>query len=37
MTMELGDTNKPIPIAGNSAKEAFFKEFLSKPHAAQRP
>jgi para-nitrobenzyl esterase len=30
-TMELGDTNHPIPIAGNSAKEAFFKEFLSKP------
>jgi hypothetical protein len=25
MTMELGDTNKPIPIAGNGAKEAFFR------------
>jgi para-nitrobenzyl esterase len=37
VTMELGDTNKPIPIAGNSAKEAFFTEFLSKPRAAQRP
>jgi carboxylesterase type B len=37
MTMELGDTNKPIPITGNSAKEAFFSEFLSKPRAAQRP
>jgi para-nitrobenzyl esterase len=36
MTMELGDTNKPISIAGNSAKEAFFTEFLSKPRAAQR-
>jgi len=28
MTMGLGDTNKPIPIAGNSANEAFFSEFL---------
>jgi para-nitrobenzyl esterase len=37
MTMELGDTNKPIPVAGNSAKEAFVREFLSKPRAAQRP
>jgi carboxylesterase type B len=36
MTMELGDTNKPISIAGNGAKEAFFTEFLSKPRAAQR-
>jgi para-nitrobenzyl esterase len=36
MTMELGDTNKPIPIAGNGAKESFFTELLSKPRVSQR-
>jgi len=36
MTMELGDTNKPISIAGNGAKESFFTELLSKPRVAQR-
>jgi para-nitrobenzyl esterase len=36
-TMELGDTDKSIPIAGNSAKEAFFKEYFSKPRPVQRP
>jgi hypothetical protein len=36
MTIELGDTNKPISIAGNGAKESFFTELLSKPRVAQR-
>jgi hypothetical protein len=37
MTMEVGDTNAPIGIAGDKAKEAFFTEFFSKQRLAQRP
>ena len=37
MTMEVGDTNAPIRIAGDKAKEAFFTEFFSKQRVTQRP
>ena len=37
MTMELGDKNQSISIAGNRAKEAFFREYFSKPRPVQRP
>jgi para-nitrobenzyl esterase len=33
MTMELGDTNTPISVAGDKAKEEFFTEFFSHPRA----
>jgi carboxylesterase type B len=36
-TMELGDTNRLIPIAGSAAKKSFFTELLSKPRVAPRP
>jgi carboxylesterase type B len=37
MTMELGDKTAPIAVAGDKAKEDFFKEFFSKPRPALRP
>jgi len=32
MTMELGDTNAPISVAGDKAKQDFFAEFFSQTH-----
>jgi para-nitrobenzyl esterase len=37
MTMELGDKDMPIPVAGDKAKEQFFEEYFSRPHPIQRP
>lgn len=37
MTMELGDKNAPISIAGDKAKEEFFTKFFLKPAPTQRP
>lgn len=37
MTMELGDKNAPISVAGDKAKEEFFTKFFSKPPPAPRP
>ena len=36
-TMELGNTDAPIPVAGDRAKEAFFTEYFSNPHPRVRP
>ncbi len=33
MTMELGDTNTPIKVAGDKAKEEFFTKYFSLPQA----
>jgi para-nitrobenzyl esterase len=35
MTMELGDTNSPIRVAGDKAKEEFFTEFFLQPRASR--
>lgn len=37
MTMELGDKNGPINIAGDKAKEEFFTKFFSRQPSAPRP
>lgn len=31
MTMEVGDTNAPVPIASTPARQAFFERFLTRP------
>jgi hypothetical protein len=31
ITMELGDKNAPVPVAGGQAKLAFFEQYFSKP------
>jgi len=35
--MEVGDTNAPIRIAGDEAKEQLFTEFFAKQRSTQRP
>jgi hypothetical protein len=37
MTMEVGDKNAPINVAGSKAKEEFFTEFFAKRSPVQRP
>jgi carboxylesterase type B len=31
LTMAIGDTNAPIPVAGSPAKQAFFETYFARP------
>ncbi len=35
-TMQIGDTNAVIPVAGSAAKQAFFEKLLATPRAPAR-
>jgi hypothetical protein len=37
MTMEIGDKDAPIPVAGDKEKLAFFELYLTKPRPAAAP
>lgn len=37
MTMELGDKDTPIPVAGSKQKQEFLEQYYSKPHPQAGP